>query len=397
MKNHVVLAFSGGLDTSYCVVYLTRVKKIPVHTVTVNTGGFSPDELKDLENRAMELGAEKHVNIDAVAEYYDNCLKYLVYGNVLRNNVYPLSVSAERVFQAQIVASYAIDSQAGYLAHGSTGAGNDQVRFDLMFMIMAPDIPILTPVREQNLSRQEEISFLREYNINFDWQQAKYSINRGLWGTSVGGAETLTSDGELAEEAYPTPITQTEPRKISLEFKTGEICGIDNNPVSKPVEVIGLLSEIASPYGIGRNLYTGDTIIGIKGRVGFEAAAPIIILKAHEALEKHVLTRWQIYWKEQLANWYGQLLHEGNFMDPVMRNIECFLEDSQKTVTGKVHVKLMRQHFDICGIESPHDLMNQGTSAYGETSGDWSGEDVRGFARISANQNKIYYKVNPKK
>ncbi len=383
MKNHVVLAFSGGLDTSYCVVYLNQVKKHPVHTVTVNTGGFSRDELDQLEKRALELGAQKHITIDAVDDYYANGLKYLIFGNVLRNHTYPLSVSAERVFQAKAVADYALDSQAGYLAHGSTGAGNDQVRFDMIFMTIAPDIPILTPVRDQNLSRQEEISFLSENNIEYDWTQARYSINKGLWGTSVGGVETLTSHLELPEEAFPTRMEKTDTQLVTLGFEKGELTKINDQKMDEPVTGIEQLNNMAAPYGIGRDMHIGDTIIGIKGRVGFEAAAPLILIKAHEVLEKHVLTKWQIYWKEQLANWYGQLLHEGNFMDPVMRNIEKFLEDSQKTVTGTVHVKLQPRHFDITGIESPHDLMNLESAAYGEMSGDWSGEDVRGFARIS--------------
>jgi argininosuccinate synthase len=397
MDSHVVLAYSGGLDTSYCVVYFNQVKKLPVHTVTVNTGGFSRQELVDLEKKALELGAQKHINIDAVDDYYGNGLRYLIFGNVLRNHTYPLSVSAERVFQAQAVADYALDSQAGYLAHGSTGAGNDQVRFDIIFMTLAPEIPILTPVRDQNLSRQEEISFLRENSVDFDWEQAKYSINKGLWGTSVGGVETLTSHLELPEEAYPTKLEKTDTQYITIGFEKGELSGINGRDILNPVKGIRQLNDLAAPYGIGRDVHVGDTIIGIKGRVGFEAAAPMILIKAHEALEKHVLTKWQIYWKDQLATWYGQLLHEGNFMDPVMRNIEKFLEDSQKTVTGQVTVKLHSRHFDITGVESPHDLMNRESSAYGEASGDWSGEDVRGFARIAANQNRIYYKVNPKK
>jgi argininosuccinate synthase len=397
MKDHIVLAYSGGLDTSYCVVYFTQVKKLPVHTVTVNTGGFSNQELADLEKKALKLGAQKHVTIDALDEYYKNGIKYLVYGNVLRNNTYPLSVSAERVFQAQTVARYARDSQAGFLAHGSTGAGNDQVRFDMIFMTLAPDIPILTPVRDQNLSRQEEISFLRENNIDLDWEQAKYSINKGLWGTSVGGAETLMSHLELLEEAYPTKIKNTHAESIKIGFKTGEISAVNDHQVSNPVEGIEEINRLAAPFGIGRDIHIGDTIIGIKGRVGFEAAAPMIVIKAHEALEKHVLSKWQIYWKDQLASWYGQLLHEGNYMDPVMRNIESFLEDSQKMVSGEVEVKLQPRHFNITGVQSPHDLMNYESAAYGEASGDWSGDDVRGFARIAANQNKIYYKVNPDK
>jgi argininosuccinate synthase len=394
MKKQVVLAFSGGLDTSFCAVYLSQVKNLSVHTVTVDTGGFTPRELNELAKKSARLGAEKHVCINAVSDYYKHGIKYLLFGNILRNHTYPLSVSAERIFQAKYIAEYAIQNNADYLAHGSTGAGNDQVRFDLIFMIIAPDIPILTPVRDKNLSRQQEITFLQENGVELSWDQVRYSIHQGLWGTSIGGAETLTSHLELPEEAYPTRVEKDIPATISIGFKNGQPFQINDKIYNDPVEVIKEINLLGAQYGIGRDIHIGDTIIGIKGRVAFEASAAQILIKAHQVLEKHVLTKWQIYWKDQLADWYGQLLHEGQYLDPVMRNIEKFLEDSQNTVSGQVHIKLRPYHFDITGVESPYDLMNRNAAAYGETSGNWSGEDVKGFARILANQCRIYHQVN---
>jgi argininosuccinate synthase len=395
MKSHAVLAYSGGLDTSYCLVYLTKVKQIPVHTVIVNTGGFSSVELDQLEDKALKFGAKKHIVINAEHAYYEKGIRYLIFGNVLRNHTYPLSVGAERVFHAQEVAHYAKKTSAGYLVHGSTGAGNDQVRFDMIFMTMAPEIPILTPVRDQNLSRQQEIEFLNAQGFDLAGSQSKYSINQGLWGTSVGGSETLTSHQELPDRAFPTKITKTGTEKLTLGFSSGELSEINGRKVQDPVAAINKINTLAGSYGIGRDIHIGDTIIGIKGRVGFAAAAAITIIKAHEALEKHVLSKWQIYWKEQLANWYGQLLHEGNYLDPVMRNIETFLQDTQKTVTGRVHLRMYPRHINITGVESHYDLINRDFAAYGESSGDWSGDDVRGFARIASLSNKIYHKINP--
>lgn len=395
MSNHkVVLAFSGGLDTSFCVQYLTREKGLEVHALTVNTGGFNTEDAKKLEHRAYELGAKSFQMVDAVEQYYQDCLRFLIYGNVLRNNTYPLSVSAERMFQALETVKYARAVGANAVAHGSTGAGNDQVRFDIVFQILAPELDIITPIRDLRLSRQEEIAYLQNNGIHWNWEKAKYSINQGLWGTSVGGAETLTSHQPLPEEAFPSPLMQVEPQTLSLGFEKGELLRLDGHLFAKPSDAIRRLQEIAAPFAIGRDIHVGDTIIGIKGRVGFEAAAPLIILKAHHLLEKHTLSKWQQYWKEQLANWYGMLLHEGQFLEPVMRNIETFLEDSQQAVTGTVHVKLLPYRFELQGVESPYDLMNSSFGQYGEMNKAWSGDDVKGFTKILANQSKIYQAVH---
>ena len=390
----VVLAFSGGLDTSYCVKYLTEELHLEVHSAIVNTGGFTSEELEEIERRAYNLGVTKHLSIDETDDYYQSCIRYLIFGNVLKNNTYPLSVSAERVYQALAIARYAKVIQADYVAHGSTGAGNDQVRFDMIFNIMIPEVQILTPIRDLKLSRQEEIDFLKQHGVEMNFEKAAYSINKGLWGTSVGGKETLTSYGYLPEEAFPTQLTKNEPSEIKLVFEKGELKGINDQQFSNSVTAIQKLSEIAAPYAIGRDIHVGDTIIGIKGRVGFEAAAPLVIIKSHHALEKHVLTKWQLYWKDQLAVWYGNLLHEGQYLDPVMRNIEKFLTDTQETVSGTVTVVLAPYRFYVVGIESPHDLMSSKFGSYGEMNNTWSGEDVKGFSKIFGNQTMIYHKVN---
>jgi argininosuccinate synthase len=393
-QNKVVLAFSGGLDTSFCVQYLTREKGMEVHALTVNTGGFDTEDTKKLEQKAFGLGAKSFQMIDAVKQYYQDCLRFLIYGNVLRNNTYPLSVSAERMFQALETVNYARQIGAGAVAHGSTGAGNDQVRFDIVFQILAPELEIITPIRDLRLSRQEEIAYLQDNGIHWNWEKAKYSINQGLWGTSVGGAETLTSHKPLPDEAYPSQLLQVEPLLVSLGFEKGELLRIDGHLFAHPTAAIQRLQALAGPFAIGRDIHVGDTIIGIKGRVGFEAAAPLILLKAHHLLEKHTLSKWQQYWKEQLANWYGMLLHEGQFLEPVMRNIETFLEDSQKAVTGTVTVKLLPYRFELQGIESPYDLMNSSFGQYGEMNKAWTGDDVKGFTKILANQSKIYQAVH---
>lgn len=394
-KKKVVLAFSGGLDTTYCVKYLSIEKDLEVHTVLVNTGGFSKDELNKVEKHAYNLGSVSHSNLDCVEEFYNEAVKYLVFGNILKNNNYPLSVSAERVFQAMAIAKYAKNLGADYIAHGSTGAGNDQVRFDLTFGIIAPGIEVITPIRDMQLSRQEEIDYLKANGVDASWEKSKYSINKGLWGTSVGGAETLTSHKTLPEEAYPSQLQNKKNQTIELLFEKGEIKGIDGKKMTS-VEAIQQLETIASQFAIGRGMHVGDTIIGIKGRVGFEAAAPMVIIKSHETLEKHTLTKWQMYWKEQLANWYGMLLHEGQYMDPVMRNIEKFLIDTQENVTGTVTVELQPYNFNVVGIKSDHDLMNSKFGDYGEMNNAWTGEDVKGFTKILANQTKIYHAVNDK-
>ena len=294
------------------------------------------------------------------------------------------------MFQALEVALYANEIEADAVAHGSTGAGNDQVRFDLAFHILGKDLEVITPIRDMQLSRQEEIEYLQKNGVDYSWEKAKYSINQGLWGTSVGGVETLTSHSALPDEAFPSQLEKEAPEKHELIFEKGELVGLNSVTFDNPVDAIRALEILAAPFAIGRDIHVGDTIIGIKGRVGFEAAAPLLIIKAHHLLEKHTLTKWQQYWKEQLANWYGMLLHEGQLLDPVMRNIETFLEDTQQTVTGKVFVKLLPYRFEIEGVESSYDLMNSAFGHYGEMNKGWSGEDVKGFTKILANQSKIH-------
>jgi argininosuccinate synthase len=394
MSDKVVLAYSGGLDTTYCAVWLNKVKHLEIHALTVNTGGFSAEEIDQIARRAKSLGVASFECVDVTREYYDSCIKYLIFGNVLKNATYPLSVSAERMVQAIAVANHVKKTGAKYVAHGSTGAGNDQVRFDMVFQSMLPGVEIITPIRDLKLSREQEIDFLKQNGVEMNAEKAKYSINKGLWGTSVGGKETLTSKEYLPESAWPTQVTQTDIRNITLEFRQGELSSVDGKAFAHPVEAIQYLSSIAQPYGIGRDIHVGDTVIGIKGRVGFEAAAPLIIIKAHHLLEKHTLTKWQLYWKDQLSSWYGNWLHEGQMLDPTMRNIEKFLEDTQTTVSGKVFVTLQPYRYTITGIESPHDLMSSKFGSYGEMNKGFSGDDVKGFARIFGNQTAIFHKVN---
>ena len=394
MNNKVVLAYSGGLDTTYCAIYLQKIKHLEIHALTVNTGGFSKKEIEQIGARAKSLGVASFECVDVTREYYESCIKYLIFGNVLKNATYPLSVSAERMVQAIAVAEHVKKTGAAYVAHGSTGAGNDQVRFDMVFQSMLPGVEILTPIRDLRLSREAEIAFLKEHGVEMNTEKAKYSINKGLWGTSVGGKETLTSSDYLPEEAWPTPVTEKDTRRLELVFEKGELRAVDGQSFSNPVEAIQHLQAIAQPYGVGRDIHVGDTIIGIKGRVGFEAAAPLIIIKAHHLLEKHTLTKWQLYWKDQLSTWYGNWLHEGQMLDPTMRNIEKFLEDTQATVSGKVFVTLQPYRYTITGIESPHDLMSSKFGSYGEMNKGWSGDDVKGFAKIFGNQSAIYHKIN---
>jgi argininosuccinate synthase len=394
MKNKkVLLAFSGGLDTSYCVKYFIHEKGLEVHTAIVNTGGFSETELRKIEKMAYQLGAKTHKAIDGSREFYEHIVKYLIFGNILKNNTYPLSVSAERIFQAKALAEYAKATGASYIAHGSTGAGNDQIRFDLVFQLVAPEIKILTPVRDQILSRRDEINYLSKYGVKTDWETSKYSINKGLWGTSIGGKETLTANEPLPEEAFPSKVSKTESEILTIGFEKGEIITV-NGAKTEPVKAIQQIEAEASKYAIGRDMHTGDTIIGIKGRIGFEAAAASIIIKAHHTLEKHTLGKWQLHWKEQLANWYGMFIHEAQYFDPVMRNIENFLTDTQKFVSGEVTVALHPYRFEILGIHSDHDLMKSDFGDYGEINKAWTGDDVKGFVKIMANAVKIFQNVN---
>ena len=393
MVKKVVLGFSGGLDTSYCVKYLNDEQGYEVHSITVNTGGFSKEELKQIEQHAYKLGVKTHTTVDAVESYYESIIRFLIYGNVLRNNTYPLSVSAERLSQALHVAEHAKNINADAVAHGSTGAGNDQVRFDMIFHVMIPGIEIITPIRDLKLSREEEIEYLKTKEVDMNFDKSMYSINKGLWGTSVGGKETLSSKGMLPEDAWPTQVTKSGDEEIKLHFEKGELKKINDKAFNHPSEAIQHLQSIAGPYGIGRDIHVGDTIIGIKGRVGFEAAAPMVIIKAHHALEKHVLTKWQLTWKDQLSQFYGNWLHEGQILDPVMRDIEAYLETSQRNVTGDVFIQLLPYRFQVIGIESPYDLMNNKFGKYGEMNTGWTGDEVRGFSKIFGNQTMIYHKV----
>lgn len=394
-KKKVVLAFSGGLDTSFCCIYLAKDLNLEVHSVVVNTGGFDEAELKQIEERALSLGVASHTIIDETTNYYNDSIKYLIFGNVLKNATYPLSVSAERVCQATAIANYAKKIGAECVAHGSTGAGNDQVRFDMIFEILVPNVQVITPIRDLKLSREEEIKYLQKHGVEVNAEKAKYSINKGLWGTSVGGKETLTSNQYLPEESWPTPITKTGTEQVTIDFVKGEPVAL-NGETMTAVEVIQKLQDLAQPYGVGRDIHVGDTIIGIKGRVGFEAAGPIIIVKAHHTLEKHVLTKWQLSWKDQLGAFYGNFLHEGQFHDPVMRDIEAFLRSSQETVNGRVIVQLQPNFFTVIGIESENDLMSSKFGTYGEMNNSWTGDDVKGFSKIFGNQVSIWHKVNSK-
>jgi len=391
----IVLAYSGGLDTSYCLKKFTE-DNYEVHAITIDTGGFSEVEKNKIKKRAISIGAKKYSSIISKQSYYEKIIKYLIYGNVLRNNTYPLSVSAERIIQALEIIKYAKDNNIKLVAHGSTGAGNDQIRFDMIFQILAPEIKIITPIRDGNISRQEEIKFLKQKGVKIKWSEAKYSINKGLWGTTIGGDETLTSHKSLPESAYVKILQKKEFKKISLTFYKGEVFKLNGKKMS-PIKIIEKLSLICSQYGIGRDVHVGDTIIGIKGRVGFEAGSPLVIIKSHHLLEKHTLTKWQQFQKEQISSFYGMLLHEGQFLDPVLRDIEVFLKSSQKNVSGEVLIKLYPKRFELEGINSKNDLMSSSFASYGESNTKWSAEDVKGFIKIISNQNKIFQYVHSKK
>lgn len=393
MKKRVLLAFSGGLDTSFCAKYLSEEKGLEVYTAVANTGGFSAQELKVIEERAIALGAVNHVALDVTNEYYEKSIRYMVYGNILRNGTYPISVSSERVFQAIAIIEYAKQINADYVAHGSTGAGNDQVRFDLTFNVLAPEIEVLTPTRDLLLTREYEINYLKERGVVADWTKMEYSINKGLWGTSIGGKETLHSETTLPEEAYPTQVSKSGEEQLELTFEKGEIKAVNGKVFDNPVDAIVEIEHLAGPWGIGRDMHIGDTIIGIKGRVGFEAAAPVVIIKAHQMLEKHTLSKWQQYWKDQLGTWYGMFLHESQYLEPVMRDMEQFLKSSQQNVSGKVFVTLRPKHFVLVGIESSYDLMKSEFGEYGEISKAWTADDVKGFTKILGNQMKIHQSV----
>ena len=390
-----VLAYSGGLDTSYSLVKLTREHEMEVHTVIINTGGFSSEELKQIEKRAYELGSSFHKTINIIDKFYKDCLRFLIYGNILKNNTYPLSVSAERIFQSIAIAEYAKSIEAEYIVHGSTGAGNDQIRFDVAFEVISPKSKIITPIRDEKVTRQQEVDYLKKQGIHMNWEKAKYSINKGIWGTSVGGVETLSSDLALPEDAFPTQLSETDSAILEIEFSKGEPIGLNGEKMNS-VALIQKLNEIGGKYAIGRDIHVGDTILGIKGRVGFEAPASMIIIKAHHLLEKHTLSRWQLLHKDSLANWYGTLLHEAQYLDPVMRDIEAFLTSSQKRVTGTVKVQLYPYYFRMIGINSPYDMMQSKVAIYGEENQAWDSRDAKGFIKIFGNQLKIHHIFNDK-
>lgn len=392
-KKKVLLAFSGGLDTSFAVKYLSEDLGYEVHTAIANTGGFGVEELANIEKRAYALGAKSHATLDITGMYYEKCIRYMVYGNILRNGTYPISVSSERTFQAIAIIEYAKQIGAHCVAHGSTGAGNDQVRFDLTFQILAPNVEIITPTRDLTLTREYEINYLKEHGFEADFKKMEYSINKGLWGTSIGGKETLRSEQTLPDSAYPSQVTAQGEESLKITFEKGEIAAVNGRPFANKVDAIREIEAIGSKYGIGRDMHIGDTIIGIKGRVGFEAAAPMLIIAAHKMLEKHVLTKWQQYWKDQVANWYGMFLHEAQYLEPVMRDIEAFLESSQANVSGTVEIKLRPLSYTLVGVDSPFDLMKTDFGEYGEVNKAWSADDVKGFTKILGNQMKIYYNV----
>lgn len=387
----IVLAYSGGLDTSYCAAYLSN-QQYEVHAVCINTGGFDAQELAHNEKTAKQLGVKSYTTIEATEDYYQQVIKYLIFGNVLKNNCYPLSVSSERIVQAIAIANFAKKIGASHLAHGSTGAGNDQVRFDMIFQTLAPELTIITPIRDLQLTRQEEIDYLKEQGIHLSWNKAQYSINKGLWGTSIGGKETLNSRDPLPEEAY-TPVSYAHKKTtVTLSFENGELSAIDQVR-GNSIDNIKKLNSLALSYGIGRDIHVGDTIVGLKGRVGFEAPAAVLIIRAHHQLEKHVLSKWQLQHKDQLANYYGMHLHEGDYLDPVMRDLEAFLTHSQQRVTGEVYLELHPYRFTVNGISSPFDLMNSKYGIYGEMNTLWTAEEAKGFIKINANQHKIHQQV----
>ena len=389
-KKKVVVAFSGGLDTSYTVMYLAKEKGYEVHAACANTGGFSEEQLKANEENAYRLGATKYVTLDVTREYYDKSLKYMIWGNVLRNGTYPISVSSERIFQGMAIARYAREIGADAIAHGSTGAGNDQVRFDMTFLVMCPDMEIITLTRDGNLSRKEEVDYLNAHGFDADFAKLKYSYNVGIWGTSICGGEILDSREGLPETAYLKQITKTGSEILSLGFKKGELSSVNGRAYDDRIEAIKAVEEIGAAYGIGRDMHVGDTIIGIKGRVGFEAAAPKLIIEAHRLLEKSTLSKWQQYWKDQVGNWYGMFLHESQYLEPVMPDIEAMLTSSQRNVNGTAILKLRPYGFETVGVDSPDDLTKSKLGEYGEMQHGWTADEAKGFIKVLSTPLRVY-------
>ena len=395
LRKKVVVAYSGGLDTSYTIMYLAKEMGYDVYAACANTGGFSEQQLKENEERAYKLGAKKYVTLDVTGEYYEKSIKYMVFGNVLRNGTYPISVSSERIFQALAVARYAKEIGAQAIAHGSTGAGNDQVRFDMTFLVAAPDMEIITLTRDKNLSRKEEVDYLNKHGFKADFTKLKYSYNVGLWGTSICGGEILDSKQGLPESAYLKQVTKQGTEQISLEFKAGVLVGVNGEKFDDGVKAIQKVESIAAPYGVGRDMHVGDTIVGIKGRVGFEAAAPMLIIAAHKFLEKFTLSKWQQYWKDQVANWYGMFLHESQYLEPVMRDIEAMLESSQRNVSGTVTYTLHPYGFEPVGVDSPNDLVKSKLGEYGEMQKGWTSDEAKGFIKLLSTPLRVYYSNHP--
>ena len=391
MKKKVVVAFSGGLDTSYTVMYLAREKGYEVYAACANTGGFSAEQLKTNEENAYKLGAKAYVTLDVTAEYYEKSLKYMIFGNVLRNGTYPISVSSERIFQGIAIARYAKQIGADAIAHGSTGAGNDQVRFDMTFLVMCPEMEIITLTRDGNLSRQQEVDYLNANGFKADFTKLKYSYNVGIWGTSICGGEILDSRQGLPESAYLKQCCKTGSEILSIGFSHGEICSVNGTEYDDRIKAIQAVEAIGALYGIGRDMHVGDTIIGIKGRVGFEAAAPMLIIAAHKFLEKFTLSKWQQYWKDQTGNWYGMFLHESQYLEPVMRDIEAMLESSQRNVNGTVTLELHPYGFSTVGVDSPDDLVKNKLGEYGEGAKGWTSEDAKGFIKVTSTALRAYY------